>query len=33
MGVKVTLLIIDHEKIEDIPEGKNITRKEVENTR
>ena len=31
MGVKATLMIIDHEKIEDIPEGKGITREEVEN--
>ena len=31
MGVKVILMIVDPEKVEDIPEGKGITREEVEN--
>ena len=31
MGVKATLMIMDHEKIDDIPEGKGITREEVQN--
>ena len=31
MGVKVTLMIIEHEEIEDTPEGKDTTREEVEN--
>ena len=31
MGVKVTLMIIEHEEIEDTLEGKDITREEVEN--
>ena len=31
MGVKVTLMIIDHEEIEDIPERKDTTKEKVEN--
>ena len=31
MGVKVTLMILDHEEIEDTPEEKGTTREEVEN--
>ena len=31
MRVKATLMILDHEKAEDIPEVKGITREEVEN--
>ena len=30
MEVKAIPMIIDHEEIEDIPEGKDITKKEVE---